>query len=158
MIQVTGEAAALLDAELVRNAAAAVLHYFRQELKRESISAAEFSAALETVLRGLGVTHLEADGGDGRSAAPLAETDLRSLVGEGLELFFFQRLREELRRNLVRSPRLVSFHSLRPCVMQLAGARRWSPRCQNLNDRIVDYLRASLSAEPISRPCNLVIH
>jgi hypothetical protein len=156
-IKVAGEAADLLDTELVRNAAAAVLHYFRQDLKRDAVSPAEFSAALDLVLRGFGLTHLRAENATGSEAAGMVETDLRTLVGDGLELLFFQRLREELRRQLAPRPGVVSFHSLRPCVMQLTGARRWSPRCQSLNDRIVDYLRNSLRTDGASRPCRLVV-
>jgi hypothetical protein len=157
-IKLTGEAADQLDAELVQNAAAGVLHFFRHELKRVSVSPGEFSAALETVLRGLGLLHIKAASSGLEGQACLAETDLRALVGEGLELFFFQRLRAELRRKLEPSPRVLRFHSLRPCVMQLTGARRWSARCQVLHDRIVDYLRTSLCAEPAAKPCGLVVH
>jgi hypothetical protein len=155
--ELTGEAAELVDAETVRHAAAAVLHYFQHELKRATVSAAEFSTALQTVLHNLGLTRLNAAAAGEAGPRSQAEVDLRLLVGEGLELVFFQRLREELRRHLGPAPDLVRFHGLRPCVMQLAGARRWSHRCQHLHDRIVDYLRTSLLAEPRSQPCNLVI-
>jgi hypothetical protein len=157
-IKLTGEAAGLLDADLVQNAAAGVLAFFRHELGRASVSPGEFSAALETALRGLGLVHIQAASGAAPGEAGLAETDLQALVGEGLELFFFQRLRAELRRQLDPSPRVLRFHSLRPCVLQLTGARRWSPRCQTMHDRIVEYLRSSLCAEPAAKPCGLVVH
>jgi hypothetical protein len=152
-----GEAAQVVDAELLRNAAAAVLHFFRTELHRESVPAAEFIAALEKVLHGFGLTHLRAAPDAAAKAPQMTQTDLCTLAGDGIELMFFQRLREELRRNLQPAPRVLHFHGLRPCVKQLAGARRWSPRCQALNDQIVEYLRTSLSAEQINRPCGLVV-
>jgi hypothetical protein len=157
-VQLTGEAAHLLDEELVQNAAAGVLEYFAREEKRQSVSVGEFTAALETVLRGFGLSHVKAGSGTGMSAGGLAEADLGALVGEGLELFFFQRLREELRRQVAPQPRVVRFHGLHGCVMQLAGARRWSPRCQQLHDRIVDYLRSSLRLESSTAACGLVVH
>jgi hypothetical protein len=157
--ELSGEAAELVDCELVRNAAAAVLHYFRHELKRASVSPEEFSAALERVLHEFGLTHLEAGSGEKPGQSPLAKADLRTLIGEdALELVFFQRLRLELRRQLAPEPNVVCFHGLRSCVKQLAGAQRWSPRCQTLHDRIVDFLRSSLSAEPLGKPCGLVVH
>ncbi len=156
--ELTGEGASLVSAELVRNAAAAVLDYFRYEMKRSSVSVGEFTVALETVLHGLGLTHLKAAMATGAAGGGVGPTDLSTLVGDGLELLFFQRLRAELRRQLAPAPRLVRFYGLRPCVMRLAGARRWSPRCQALGDQIVDYLRTSLRAEPIPWACGLVVH
>ena len=65
-----------------------------------------------------------------------------------MSLVFFPRLRAELQRHLEQSPRVLRFRGLRGCVKQLAGARRWSLRCQTLEGEIVDYLRECLSAEP----------
>jgi hypothetical protein len=156
--QFVGEAVEMVDAELLRNAAAAVLHFFRTELHRDFVPVAEFTAALEKVLHGFGLTHLKAAAPCEKEAPQVVETDLCALVSDGLELVFFQRLREQLRRSLEPAPRVLHFHGLRPCVKQLAGARRWSHRCQVLNDQIVDYLRTSLSAEQVGRPCGLLVH
>jgi hypothetical protein len=106
---------------------------------------------LENVLRGFAVT--------ARSCAPLPdrpefpESDLSALAresGPGGELFFFPRLRVELReriKQLKQDLRVLRFHSLRECVLELAGARRWTPRCQSLEEQIVNYLRQCLTAE-----------
>jgi hypothetical protein len=81
------------------------------------------------------------------------ESDLSELAresGPGGELFFFPRLRAELRlrlQQLKHDVRVLRFHGLRECVLELAGARRWGPRCQSLEDQIVTYLRECLSAE-----------
>jgi hypothetical protein len=153
--ELAGEGASMISEHVFQEAAAAVLQYFRQELGRASVSVGEFSSALEVVLHSLGLTQLKAAIGPAHPQA--AETDLRALVEDGMELLFFQRLREELRRQLQPAPEVVRFHGLRSSVMRLAGVRRWSPRCQDLHDRVVDFLRTSLQAEPISRPCGLVI-
>jgi hypothetical protein len=150
-----------LDKDLVRNAALAVLHYFKEELGRNSVSVAEFSTALEQALSGLGVNGLNlktahAQGGPLR----IAEADLLGLAfqsGKGCELFFFQSLREELRRKLGHSPQILCFRRLRVCVKQLIGARRWNRRCQNLNDQIVEYLRTCLSTDKSGQNCALVV-
>lgn len=42
------------DPEVLKNAAAAVLHYFRFELEREEVSLKEFASALRKVLKDLG--------------------------------------------------------------------------------------------------------
>lgn len=156
--QLVGDAAGLVDANILNHAAAAVLHYYRTDLQRETITPEEFSMALEKVLHGFGFTHVKAATSDEVKLPPIAEADLRALASDGIELIFFQRLREELHRQLQPSPQMVRFSGLRGCVKQLAGAKRWSPRCQALNDQIVEYLRTSLGAEQVAKPCGLVVH
>ncbi len=156
--ELVGEGASLVSEHVFQEAAAAVLHYFRHELGRTSVSAGEFSAALEVVLHSLGLTQLKAAPGSSRREAQPEVTDLGALAEGGMELLFFQRVREELRRQLQPLPEMVRFRGLRESVMRLVGARRWSTRCQSLNDQIVDFLRTSLQAEPIARPCGLIIH
>jgi hypothetical protein len=157
-VDLLGEAADLLDLELVQNAARAVLHYFKVEQGKTFVSAQEFSRTLATVLRGFGVSVNSAE------AAPpprrISESDLRELAcesGQGFELAFFPRLRDELRQQLDRSPHVVRFKGLRSCVKQLACARRWTDRCQCLSDQIVDYLRHCLSNDPHAKSCSLMV-
>jgi len=153
-IEVVGEVHGLLDPEMLRHAAASVFHYFKIELARESVSVGEFSLALEKVLGHLGYT---------LHATPpvnISDTDLARLVSEtsdSLELFFFPRLRAELRIQLRQSPRVVRFRGLRGCVKQIAGARRWSNRCEKLEDQIISYLRECLNAETAQPDCALVV-
>jgi hypothetical protein len=37
------------------------------------------------------------------------------------------------------------------------GARRWRPRCQRLNDDIVEYLRGCVVQEGTVRSCDLLV-
>jgi len=153
-----------LDQEIVENAAAAVLHYFRVEQERVSVSVAEFSEALENVLRGLGL-NVKAVRNPSAPEASLSdrcvvEADLNALAGDsggGGELFFFPRLRDEVRRQLAGSPRLLRFRGLRNCVKHLTGARRWTAQCRALNDQIVDYLRTCLTREPAGAGSAMVV-
>ena len=138
-----------LDPEVLRHAAASVFHYFKNELERETVTVGEFAGALEKVLRNLGFT-IRAGALESRKPETI-ETDLGLIARESadsLELFFFPRLRDELRAQLRQSPRVLRFRGLRGCVKQLAGARRWSVRCEKLQDHIVEYLRHCLTAEP----------
>jgi hypothetical protein len=154
-VEIIGEAHHALDPEMLRHAAASVFHYFKVELERDSVTVGEFSGALEKVLGHLGYT-IHAHHADPASLA----TDLGRLAresGDSLELFFFPRLRDELRDHLRQSPRVVRFRGLRGCVKQMAGARRWSHRCEQLQDQIVAYLRECLSAETEQNKCALVV-
>ena len=157
-IELVGEAAASIDKQIVEHAAAAVLHYFKTDLGQLTVSTHEFAQALEKALNGFGLSVLSAH--VEKIPPRVAEADLRSLAcesGKGFELVFFPRLRQEVRRNLNSGPRVLCFRGLRGCVKQLAGARRWSVRCQNLNDQIVEYLRSCLTRERTGESCALVV-
>lgn len=157
-IEMMGDAASVLDPELIRNAAAAVLHYFKEEQGKEYVSVGEFSMALERVLRAFG---LEVKSGAMVPTEPgrVVVSDLRQLAcdsGKGFELVFFSRLRHEFETRMDESPRVLQFTGLRSCVKQLVGAQRWTNRCQVLSDQIVEYLRTCLGSGN-SRDCALVV-
>lgn len=156
--ELIGDAAKWLDAEIIENAAAAVLHYFRSEREQETVSVAQFGLALEKVLVGLGLeVKLSEAPETASSGRPLVEADLRGFAGDGGELFFFPRLRDEVRQRLDGTPRILRFHGLRDCVKQLTGAKRWGGRCCALNDQIVDYLRTCFGTENAGPGSALVV-
>jgi hypothetical protein len=141
------------DEAFVKEASAAVLHYFKEVEGRESVTLDEFAQSLEKVLKGF---QLATEGGLGL----VAEADLQALAAEAgtaIELTFFPRLRDELRLRLQHSPRVLRFRGLRPCVKRLTGARRWNARCQSLQEQIVNFLRECLSVEPHPASCSLVV-
>src|SRR5580658_1434307 len=55
-LELMGEGGQLIDPEVVQHASAAVLHYFKHELQRQSVSVGEFAIALEKVLRSFGLS------------------------------------------------------------------------------------------------------
>jgi hypothetical protein len=161
-IELVGDSAGLIGPDIIENASAAVLHYFKNELKRECVTVAEFSEALEKVLGGFGlvVKKVEQKNPEKPKRRRVVEDDLREIAsesGKGCELFFFSNLREHLRTQIAKgSPEIIRFNGLRGCVKQIVGARRWNTRCQSLNDQIVEYLRTCLSAEE-KHSCALVV-
>jgi len=54
--ELAGAAAQQVDPEWMRQAAAGVLHYFKEELGKSHVTVAEFTAALSKVFQGLGLT------------------------------------------------------------------------------------------------------
>jgi len=160
VVELTGSGAAQLDPELVQNATDGVLHYFKTEEGKDQVTLAEFSSALAKVLRGFGFDVASEEDASGEAGVLVVEADLRLLAcesGKGYELAFFSRLRVEMRQQLMRCPRVLRFTGLRPCVKQLAGARRWTERCQRLSDHIVEYLRLCLSEHQPTPGCALVV-
>lgn len=154
-VEVIGSTDCRVDPEVLRHAAASVFHYFKNDLSRETVTVGEFAGALEKVLRNLGLKIYGESG-----ARDIWESDLNLLAGEcgaNLELYFFPRLRDELRLQLRHSPRLLRFRGLRSCVKQLMRARRWSGRCELLQEQIVEYLRSCLTAESGKNKCALLV-
>ena len=163
VVELIGDAALWLDNEVITHASEAVLHYFRNEKNQETVSVAEFVEALERVLKGLGfeVKAAPASGAPPTPTRPrVVEADLRDLANAangGAELFFFPLLRRELQQRLDGSPLVLLFRGLRECAKQIVGAKRWNASCQEMNDRIVDYLRTCLTTEKWGSGCSLVV-
>jgi hypothetical protein len=173
-VELTGEGIGEFDQEFLKHAASAVFHYFKHDLGRVTVTVGEFAGALEKVLRGFGLQS-EADEQNGEhflegedekehESVPaerrVLKSDLRLLAcesGKGFELFFFPRLRDELRQQLLQDPEVLHFRGLRSCVKQLTGARRWGPRCQTLQDQIVEYLRNCFTTEANQPNCALLV-
>jgi hypothetical protein len=174
-----------LDPEVLRHAAAAVLHYFKVELARESVTVTEFAEAMSRVLAGFGLAFEVAEvqsskAGPPDATAPEAEpttvgeladseivvreiqiqsADLRELAqlsGKLGELEFFPRLHDALRKGLEAGPEVVEFSHLRCAVKQLLGRKHWTNGCRELESRIVEALRTWLSEE--RRRAALLIH
>lgn len=145
-LELVGNGASALDPSILKQAAAAVLHYFRDELGREMVTASEFAAALGRVLAGFGlaveISEVKAEA-KSPGGAPWA-FDLRLLAcdaGKLGELAFFPRLHDELVRGLNQPARCVEFCGLRPAVKQLLGRKHWTNGCRELEERIVTTLR-----------------
>jgi hypothetical protein len=148
--------AGLMDAEFINEVAAAVFHYFKNDLKMPTITMGELCEAIERVLVGFvnpsKNTAVEV-------AERISEADLGRLADEsaGNELLFFSRLRAEVRARLKEAPAQLRFCGLRRCVKQLVGTRRWTERCGNLRDQIVEFLRGCLQAETGVTSCPVVV-
>ncbi|HEY0456729.1 MAG TPA: hypothetical protein VGE41_10170 [Verrucomicrobiae bacterium] len=158
-LDIIGEAVGMLDQEILKNAAGAVLHFFKEELGRTTVTVGEFAGALESTLSKLGFD-IKTDFSQ-KLKAPILDSNLREIASEtgpGFEMMFFHRLRQELRLSLCQSPKLLRYQGLRPCVKHLLGAKRWSGRCQDLSDQIIRYIRTCMESEKIQPACALVVY
>src|SRR5437899_4191672 len=54
-LEIIGDAIGLLDENVIKEASAGVLHYFKEELGKTTVTVAEFAGALERALRALGL-------------------------------------------------------------------------------------------------------
>jgi hypothetical protein len=156
-VELLGDAAGQLDPETIREAAAAVLHYFKEDLGREVVTVGEFTETLERVLRGFGL-NVQAQGVV-TSAPGVVEEDLLELAQSagGRPLEFFPRLQARIAVLAGTSPRLLRFSGLRPCAKRLAARRRWCPSSEALGDEIVAYIRHWWDTHRGPKDCALVI-
>ena len=167
-MEVIGEAIQFLDEETIKHASEAVLHYFKSELGKSTVTIGEFTVALERALRALGLTVHSPPAVKEAPAAALpsnpnpriVESDLSGLAANPdstMELLFFSNLRTALQQLLEQSPDVVRLRGLRVCVKQMLKARRWTNGCQCLNDQIVDYLRTCFDSGRRTSACALVV-
>ncbi|MBX3734523.1 MAG: hypothetical protein KF791_18250 [Verrucomicrobiae bacterium] len=155
-LEFVGNAAASLDPEVLRQAAAGVLHYFKHDQGRQFVTVAEFAAALARVLDGFGIQSQVMDVLDAR----VHTADLRALAagaGKLGELEFFQQLRRLLEEQMAGRPRRLEFRGLRGCVKQLTGRKHWCPACDELEGWIVETLRGWFERDPGARETALVV-
>lgn len=156
-LELVGDSLSSMHPDLIRQVAAAILHYFKHDLGRETVSIADFSSALQRVLMALGFEVRTEEGGSAEPRDPCSLSELANGAGESFELGFFPHLRDQVRRQLDDWPHVLRFYGLRSCVKKLLGAKRWSSRCQELNDQIVEYLRQCLRTEGRDITCGLVV-
>lgn len=166
--ELAGSAANQVDPEWMKQAAAGVLHYFKDELGQSHVTVAEFTTALSKVFQGLGMTAEVTT-----IAPPVAEPegalappqviwrgDLEAIAvesGELGELAFQKALLSQLTMALESSSQTVEFSGLRGCVKMITGRKHWCPECRKWSAWIVDLLRAWMSEKAGHRHVSLVV-
>lgn len=172
--ELAGNAAKQVDPEWMRQAAAGVLHYFKEELGKSHVTVAEFTEALSKVFQGLGLTAEVASvepppavsGNDSLAIEPsppqaVWRGDLQAIAVESVklgELAFQQALLTQLAAALESCPQTVEFSGLRGCVKMITGRKIWCPECRRWSAWIVDLLRSWLSEKAADRHVSLLIH
>src|SRR5690242_8802015 len=87
-VELIGDTTRWIEPDMAFHAAKAVFHYFKRELRRQSVTTEEFAVAMEKVLRGLSLKNYKAP----RAEPTIVESDLHRLAreaGGGCELLFF---------------------------------------------------------------------
>ena len=166
--ELAGSAANQVDPEWMKQAAAGVLHYFKDELGQSHVTVAEFTTALSKVFQGLGMTAEvttiapPAAEPEGALAPPQVvwRGDLQAIAvesGELGELAFQKALLSQLTMALESSSQTVEFSGLRGCVKMITGRKHWCPECRKWSAWIVDMLRSWMSEKAGHRHVSLVV-
>jgi hypothetical protein len=179
-LELAGNAADLVDPEWLKQAAAGVLHYFKDELGQTHVTVAEFAEALARVFQGLGLTAEvsaepavpaatvavagpspdSANEKPKRPAAKVWRADLRKVAveaGKLGELEFQRRLRELLDQAFATAPEAVELSGLRGCVKQITGRKHWCPECRRWEAWLLDLLRAWFGEHAAGRRVALLV-
>ena len=166
--ELAGSAANQVDPEWMKQAAAGVLHYFKDELGQSHVTVAEFTTALSKVFQGLGMTAEVTTitppvaEPEGALAPPQVvwRGDLQAIAvesGELGELAFQKALLSQLTMALESSSQTVEFSGLRGCVKMITGRKHWCPECRKWSAWIVDMLRSWMSEKAGHRHVSLVV-
>ena len=158
-VELIGEGSKSLTPEVIHNAAAALLHYFKYEVSKEKVTIGEFTEALVDLLQKLGYQVSES-GSIVSSEETYVEIHLDDFVDHqsaAMEMAFFSKLRSAVKEALSDSAPSLKITGLRPCVLALSGSRRWNNRCRELSDHIVGFLRQCITTDVRTKHCDLIV-
>lgn len=79
-------------------------------------------------------------------------SDLAIKAGDGYELAFFQLLEQRFASATRNGVEHVYFYGLRNCVQNLTSLKRWSRRCENLQNEITRFLEHEAEKAGTERP------
>ena len=160
VFELMGDSAKHIDEELIHNATAAVLHYFKTDLRRNIVSVEEFTEAVAEVLRGFGIKVTLQEEIHERTAR-ISVADLFALVdecGPMRELTFFPQLRLTVQACIEANADVVHLKSLKTCVKVLAGAKHWCPRCEPVRDRLLEFVHSCCLSDKKDAEVSLMIN
>ena len=124
-VEIIGEAVGLLDEEVVKNAAHAVLHYFKEELHRtERDNRRVYGRIGRDAAQARLQYRLRAAKKEGAANHYFQSPGHRGSDRSRLRAAVFSRLRDRVRSGLGKSPVMLRFRGLRDCVKHLARARK----------------------------------
>lgn len=133
------------DGWLVEAVAAALHEFVCCGLPYRVIAERELDRLTVLVLATLGYGELAAAYGQHHFSQQIRLDELAVRSGSGFELEFFRQLDVALAAAADSDALAVQMRGLRACVMQLRGARHWSPACRRLAEEIVSHVRHRLA-------------
>lgn len=166
-----------LDPSILEKVVESIVQHFRNELKREHVPLGEFIQLAQTLLMAFAGSAVP-------KRAPLVELDLFETArrcGIGFELEFFSELRrfvagrsaastcagkstpKQMRDSPSQTTKEATSNAhlqivgLRRCAKYLLGRRRWSKRCSEMRDEIVEYIRKEATRNGADDLCLVVL-
>ncbi|HWB04778.1 MAG TPA: hypothetical protein VG796_17245 [Verrucomicrobiales bacterium] len=121
--------------------------YLRNKFAGTAITIDEMTRRIRQILGKIGFKDI---GDRVNLAPPLLQVSLHDLAveAEGFELRFFQLLEERLAELMELGARRITLSHARRGVKTLRAARNWGPKCEELEQNIVGFLRSRLLSRP----------
>lgn len=117
-----------------------VITFLRNHYEGTTITLDSLYDRIRDTLESLGLDDLA---GELTPAAPplrISLTDLAIKAGDGYELAFFQLLEQRFASATNNGVENVYFYGLRNCVKNLTSLKRWTRRCDSLQNEITHFL------------------
>jgi hypothetical protein len=121
---------------------AAAVHMYTVNSRSDGIiESGEIVEVVAEVLATLGYKKVSGAYGGGTDHVAIDLNELTGRTDAACELEFFQRLDRALGAAASRRLLVMEINGLRPCVMQLRGAHRWTAGCRRFAEEIVEHVR-----------------
>lgn len=130
------------DLWIADSVALALHHYVQQCTTQQTIALVELVKLVIDVLEVLGHKKTSDVYAQHQFRVEVRLDELAHTAGAAFELEFFTKLDAALGAAADGTLEELQLRGLRPCVLQLRGARRWSDGCRDLAEEIVGYVRA----------------
>ncbi len=124
-----------------------LMMFLRNKFAGTAITIEEMNRRLQQILGKIGFQDI---GDRVRLSPPRLHVSLQDLAleAEGFELRFFQLLEERLSELMTLGARCITLSHARLGVKTLRGMRNWGPKCDDLEQDIVHFLRKRLHNRP----------
>lgn len=117
-----------------------VITFLRNHYEGSTITVDSLYERIRETLENLGLKDLAEELTPAAPPMRICLTDLARKAGDGYELAFFQLLEQRFLSATSNGVEHVYFYDLRKCVQHLTSVRKWTRRCENLQNEITGFL------------------
>lgn len=117
-----------------------VITFLRNHYEGSTITIESLYDRIRDTLENLGLNDLAEELTPTPPPLRISLTDLARKAGTGYELAFFQLLEQRFHSATSNGAEHVYFYDLRNCVQRLTAVRKWTKRCETLQNEITGFL------------------
>lgn len=129
-----------------------VITFLRNHYQGTTITLDSLYGRIRDTLENLGLDELAEELTPSAPPLRISLPDIARKAGEGYELAFFQLLEQRFVSATSNGVENVYFYGLRNCVQNLTSLKRWTRRCDNLQNEITRFLEHEAQKIGSQRP------
>jgi len=126
--------------------------FLTKHYKGTVIDSADLFARIEKTLASLGLNDVAANIDKTPPPVRVSLSELARRAGSGYELAFFQLLEDQLRSATAGGAQQVECHGMKNCVRRLSASKKWTRRCDRLQDEIISFVDHARQKVTSNRP------